>query len=260
MQLGIIGYPLGHTLSPIIHQRLLSEFKLEGRYDVMEIPPAHLAEDLKKLESWQGFNVTIPHKVAIMPLLDALNPAAQSTGAVNTVIRQDKRWVGDNTDVTGFLNSLSSLPTRPLVIGAGGAALAVINALHNHPLTLACRNPDKAPEDIKTIALADLHDLSRFDWVINTTPVGMSGHPIQDSPLNTGQLETLPNNALVYDLIYRPLETQLLKDAANRGLQTQNGLLMLIHQACAAFTLWTGKVVPDTLIPELEMLLITTLK
>lgn len=268
LQLGIIGHPLGHTLSPIIHDFLLTHYGLTGRYDVFDIELEKLEEGVKYLETigCAGFNVTIPHKIAIQALLDEIRPAAQNTAAVNTVIRQDNRWIGDNTDVSGFLKSLPQLPnatSRVLILGAGGAARAVITAMTAYDpkrLALACRHPEKSTEAVETFKLDATLDCSDFDWIINCTPVGMLGHDVTACPLTAEQLKQLPGNTFVFDLIYRPLETPLLLQAKTRGLQTQHGLRMLIYQACEAFGLWTGKQVPESVIPELENLLLTALQ
>ena len=282
LKLGIIGYPLEHSLSPRIHAALLRLMTLQGEYSAYPLPPDDLPSGLARLEAEgvRGLNVTIPHKVSVMPLLDWIHPEAQELGAVNTIaFGPGGRKEGYNTDLTGFIRSLPNAMTATvpgshmLILGAGGAARAVVRALFQlgaTDITLAVRNPERArplvrlattmsslhsrKTHIHLVTFPELSSLSSFQGVVNTTPVGMWPHP-EASPLSAGQLETLPVGAFVCDLIYRPLETQLLREARGMGHVVLNGLDMLIYQGIAAFELWIGRSVPETALPRLRQLI-----
>jgi shikimate dehydrogenase len=288
LKLGIIGYPLTHSLSPLLHAKLLQLLALNGEYRKYELTPPELGAALPELASQQvrGLNVTIPHKVAVMKAMNWLSPEAELAGAVNTIV-----WVpseknsagytmqGHNTDITGFMRSLPSairhrLPqSHVLILGAGGSARAVMTGLiqaKTASVTFAVRNPLKAisitsdgemskqtyrsQTQLKLVSLDALPNLTGFQGLINTTPVGMYPHEAQ-SPIHPHQLETLAADAWVYDLIYRPIETRLLTAAKARGLQTVNGLDMLIYQGICAFELWSGINVPEHFTPSLRQTL-----
>lgn len=258
---GLLGYPLGHTLSPRLHNAALRWAGLDGTYVALPVPPERLAGALAGVRAWQlpGLNVTVPHKTAVMPFLDGLTPQARQIGAVNTLYWEGDRLMGDNTDYQGFLESLPDLAWPDLtatVLGAGGAARAVVAALSARGaavIHVAARRPDQAaalraalaPESPGQAAGLDeagpLRELlGRTRLLVNTTPVGMHG----GSPLDEAQLACLPAGAFVYDLIYNPAETPMLAMARARGLATQNGLEMLLCQAAAAFERWTGRRPP----------------
>jgi shikimate dehydrogenase len=278
LKLGIIGYPLKHTLSPLLHARLLQVMGLDGEYTPYEIHPDALPDTIEELAARgiRGLNVTIPHKVAVMPLLDWLSPEAQMIGAVNTVVFENsgEHKQGHNTDILGFVRSLPANVTERLpesnilVLGAGGSARAVLAGLIQlgvATITLAVRDPDKAiplisdaevmkqayrsETAITILSLESLPALEGFQGVINTTPVGMWPDE-QVGLLSRIQLKTLPAGAFVYDLIYRPLQTRLLADAL--GIQTFNGLDMLLYQGIAAFELWQDQPVPTDLLPAIR--------
>jgi shikimate dehydrogenase len=280
LKLGIIGYPLKHTLSPQLHARLLMAMQLDGEYRPYELPPETLLAQLDELaiRGVRGLNVTIPHKVSVIPWLDWLSPEAEMIGAVNTLVllENGQHKKGYNTDITGFVRSLPTpiterLPdSNILVLGAGGSARAILAGLiqlNTAEITLAVRDPEKAipllsdaeilkqhyqtDTKIHLLPLGSLPALESFQGIINTTPIGMWPN-IDDSLLSPIQLETLPAGAFVYDLIYRPLETQLLADARNLGIATFNGLDMLLHQGIAAFELWQENPVPNDLVPALR--------
>ncbi len=266
-KLGIVGYPLGHSLSPLIHSIFLDQAGLTGAYERFPVEP-------DGFESWihevagtlQGFNVTIPYKIRIQSHLKSLSEEAQCIGAVNTVCVQEGVFHGHNTDAKGFLAPLSQLRTPlkesdALILGAGGASRAVAYALiqaNCKALCFAVRNLERARPTVEMFQREDLHchtaaqinlvqledmvqeDLNRFSLLINTTPVGMSPDSVA-SPLPTSLLAGLPEEALVYDLIYNPRETRLLREARSLGYRTQEGLPMLIHQAAQSFYLWTGQ-------------------
>lgn len=267
IKLAITGYPLAHSLSPAIHRAALADVGLEGDYVLLEAPPEELEEKVNHLKEngFRGFNVTIPHKVAVMNFLDEIDPFAQQVGAVNTVvISPDRKLSGYNTDVYGFTQAIpedirTNLQGRKAaVIGSGGAARAVIAGLTDigvSEITIHARSVEKAQEladnchksgicSPNVAELAENADLSDVAIVVNTTPVGMQGKFEGVSPLAVQSLASLPPNALVYDIVYKPAETKLLELAKKRGLAVLNGLDMLVLQGAKGFELWTGKPAP----------------
>ncbi len=262
---GLIGYPLGHTLSPPLHNAALAAAGLNGVYLALPTPPEGLAGAVAAMRSWPigGLNVTVPHKVAVMPLLDAITPDAQRIGAVNTIARDGDRLIGHNTDHLGFLAMLEGLPVpeRAVILGAGGSSRAVAFALVSaglRTITFAVRRPGASQEVVAAMdaphvrwqeaafGSSDLTAaLEEAGLVINTTPVGMA--PERDAtPLEGADLARLPAGAAVLDLIYNPSETRLMRLAQARGLAARNGLPMLIAQAAAAFSIWTGRQAPES--------------
>lgn len=293
LKLGIIGQPLTHTLSPLLHAQLMQQMGIDGAYRKYELKPEELADALNQLaaDGLRGLNVTIPHKVTVMGQMDWLSPEAELAGAVNTVVFESEksgssrfRKKGYNTDISGFIRSLpetvmARLPeTNVLVLGAGGSARAVLTALiqlNTAAVTFAVRSPEKAVRltsdaemikqtygnrtEIDIVSFLSLPSLEGFGGLINTTPVGM--WPDENfSPIDSVQLETLPVGSFVYDLIYRPMETQLLKDAKARGLHVVNGLDMLINQGICSFELWQDKPVPEGLLPVLRSQLLNAME
>lgn len=288
LKLGIIGQPLTHSLSPLLHAHLMRLLQLEGEYRKYELQPADLANALRTFaaQGVRGLNVTIPHKVTVMSQMDWLSPEAELAGAVNTIVFDpaENRRKGYNTDITGFMRSLPAdavdwLPESDLLIlGAGGSARAVMTGLiqaQAASITFAVRNPGRAVSitsdgevikqayasatHLKLVSLDSLPSLEAFQGIINTTPVGMYPNESQ-SPIGAIQLETLPAGSLVYDLIYRPVETQLLRDAKSLGLHTVNGLDMLIYQGICSFELWSGQDVPERFVEDLRQQLQHALK
>ncbi len=264
-RIGIIGYPLGHSLSPRFQQAALDHLGLDVRYEAWETPPASLAQRIASLRAADilGANVTVPHKEAVLPLLDALDDEAALMGAVNTIVHRDGRLVGHNTDGVGFLAALDSVGFDPqgagaLLLGAGGAARAVAFALARHganPLYIANRTLDRAQrlaDEVNAVAPV-AHALSltegaleevagAYVLLVNCTSVGMRHTPTEDaSPFPSGLLR---RRLLVYDLVYNPPETRLLRDAKAAGARPVGGLGMLVHQGAAAFELWTGRPAP----------------
>ena len=260
--LGLIGYPLGHSLSPKIHAAALKACGLRGDYSLFPIHPDDkqgLKDLLNRVRSGEitGLNVTIPHKQNVIPLLDELTPTAQAIGAVNTIYRHGEKLIGENTDAAGFLSDLKKnignwklgIGKLALVLGAGGAARAVIYALLHDgwQVTLAARRIEQAGQLANSFTHYKLQvtsyetfqpsNLPTFNLLINTTPVGMSPN-IEASPLPENIV--LNKNTVVYDLVYNPRETKLVKDARANGLQATTGLGMLIEQAALAFEIWTG--------------------
>ncbi len=269
--LGLIGFPLEHSLSPCIQQAALDYAHLKGNYDLFPIAPDDmdgLRVLLERVRSGEitGLNVTIPHKQNVIPLLDALTPEAQAIGAVNTIVCKEGKLLGANTDAPGFLADLEeAFPQRPwervkrkhaLVLGAGGAARAVVYALLSDAwqVTLAARRIEQAQalaEDmaglrgcVTAIALQPgvlqplVHEVM---LLVNTTPLGM--FPRVDACAWPQDLD-LPQQAAVYDLVYNPRETRLLRAARAAGLPAAGGLGMLLAQAALAFKIWTNISVP----------------
>lgn len=261
--LGVIGNPVGHSRSPLIHNTALAALSIDGVYlpfevdDIGEFVRDFVRPATKKMD-WRlrGLSVTIPHKLAIMPHLDVIDPTAQRIGAVNTVVVEDNQLHGYNTDVSGAMKPLEVLielrDARVAVIGAGGAARAICYGLSERgaQVTVFARNQNKAQmladEFSAHAALIENFD-GKTDIVINCTPLGMQGHDEGTSPLSA---ERLNGVKLVYDLIYNPVETALLKDARTAGCQTLSGLAMLIGQAAEQFRLWTGQDAPVELMLE----------
>jgi shikimate dehydrogenase len=262
----LLGYPVSHSASPAMHRAAFAATGVNGAYLPWAVVPAHLpaaVEGLRSMENLLGANVTVPHKEAIVPLLDGLTPEAEAIGAVNTLTPGHGRLVGDNTDGAGFLAALQEeLGCRPAgltaaVLGAGGAARAVTLALAQAGagrLVLANRTSTRAKELAEHIrchhprcevTVQTLHPSWRVSQVpeirllVNTTSVGL--HP-GDPPLF--DYDSLRIQALVIDLIYRPAETPLLRAARRRGCRAVNGLGMLVHQGALAFERWTGKPAP----------------
>jgi shikimate dehydrogenase len=251
----LIGHPVKHSRSPQIHNHWLAETGIDGNYEALDISPDALENFCAWVSTSQlkGFNVTIPHKETIMAFCDEIDETARTIGAVNTVCIQEGRLIGHNTDAYGFLENLKqgvpdfdmkSVPA--VVLGAGGAARAVLHALTEASIpyvTLCNRTRERAESlalDFRGISVADWsqrHDiLVEASLIVNTTALGMSG---QD-PLDL-DLRSLSTRAVVYDLIYNPLQTDLLKNAAQRGCIAIGGLGMLVYQAQKAFSLWFGQ-------------------
>lgn len=260
-KLGLIGYPLGHSLSPKIHAAALKACDLDGNYSLFPIHPDEpqaLKDLLSRIRTGEihGLNVTIPHKQNVIPLLDELTLTAQAIGAVNTIYLRENKLIGENTDALGFLEDLKRFLTtetqrhgdlNALVLGAGGSARAVVYALVNSGwnVTIAARRIEQAQQLAASFTNYKLqitnyesfiHHSSSFTLLVNATPLGMMPN-VNQSPWP----ENLPfPNAAVYDLVYNPRETKLVKDARAQGLNATTGLGMLIEQAALAFEIWTG--------------------
>ena len=261
-QLFVIGDPVAHSLSPLLHQAMLDQTGAAYRYDVRTVRP----EELPAFVRWAkdggcaGFNVTMPHKEAILPLLDEVDTTAASCGAVNTVCIREGRAIGHNTDGTGFLDSLAGQGFYPqgrtvLLLGAGGAAKAVGHALAaagagrvivcarrlERVAALAAQLPG-CGEGIVLAQDAIRQAAAACDLLVNATPLGMAGSP---AFARLDFLQAMPPHAVVYDLVYHPRRTALLEAAARQGLRTVGGIDLLIRQAVRAFTFFTGET-PDT--------------
>lgn len=254
---GVMGWPIGHSRSPQLHGHWLERYGIDGAYVPLAVPQDGLEAALRALPllGFQGCNVTIPHKIAAAALVDTLEPTALRIGAVNTItVSSDGRLTGTNTDGYGFLENLKQGATGwhaeagpVLVIGAGGAARAVLTALLDAgvpEIRLANRTAEKAQE---LAASLDKARIAPVPWnnragavagvslVVNSTSLGMTGQPPLDLPL-----DELPSEAVVTDLVYAPLTTPLLTAAAARGNSIVDGLGMLLHQARPGFAAWFG--------------------
>lgn len=261
--LGVMGWPIAHSLSPVLQNAAIEEAGLDYVYISLPVPPEKLKEAVAGLRAMQftGWNVTIPHKQAIMAELDAVDEDARIIGAVNTVVNRDGHLTGYNTDCIGFMQPLAQHNFSPkgrevTLLGAGGAARAVIWGLLRAKagrITLGVRNPAKAARlaeefsaygEIQVLhwedgAFAD--HLAMTDLLVNTTPLGMYPHVEGMPPVDWAKLK---QDALVYDIIYTPERTRFLCEAQEHGHAIINGEGMLAGQGAAAFTLWTG-IAPD---------------
>ena len=261
----VIGDPISHSKSPLIHKFWLDALGIVGDYRRAHIKPDALAAYIEQRRAdpdWRGCNVTIPHKVAVMDLVDDPGDIRGTIGAMNTVIRQqDGALIGTNTDAAGFYAPLAELDLdgAPVaVVGAGGAARAVLFALARAnvgSVTILNRSPLKAMGLLATFGLkgevvALDAPLPPAALLVNSSSLGMTGHP----PLDL-DLSPLPDDAIVYDLVYAPLQTGLLQAAVARGLDTVDGLDMLIGQAALAFELFFGAPPPEGRDDELRALL-----
>jgi shikimate dehydrogenase len=261
----VVGHPIKHSRSPLIHGHWLARHGLAGSYERVDVPPADFEDFFRGFpeRGFRGGNVTIPHKEAAFRLADVTTERARRLEAVNTLWIEDGRVHGDNTDVTGFVASLDhglgdwSAGTA-LVLGAGGAARGVIAGLLDrdvHTIILANRTDGKArglarfaPGRIEPLAWSDIPArLPEADLLVNTTSLGMVGQP----PLEI-DFGSLPDHAIVTDIVYVPLETPLLAQARARGLRAVDGLGMLLHQAVPGFARWFG--VTPAVTPELRAL------
>jgi shikimate dehydrogenase len=245
-RLAVIGYPLGHTLSPAIHGAAVRALGLDLTYEAVETPPHALGGFLGELrgDGWLGCNVTVPHKQAVMAHVDELGDEACAIGAVNTVMNREGRLSGFNTDAQGFLADLQQRFGSPsgkvvAVLGAGGAARAVCFALRQagaERIWVLNRTHQRAEELARTFGanVGGRDELQRCQLIVNCTSAGLRPG---DSPIPD---EWLPAGAELYDLIYNPAETRLMKMVRERGGTAVNGLGMLVRQAAASFRLWTG--------------------
>ncbi|WP_287418210.1 shikimate dehydrogenase [Oceanithermus sp.] len=251
MQLGLIGDPVHHSRSPAMMNAALAAAGLSGRYRLLPTPAEALSARLAEVRAGMaGVNVTVPHKRRVVALLDELDPVAAAIGAVNTIVNREGRLVGFNTDADGFYWALERdglCPGEALVLGAGGAARAVVYALvargwlvgvHNRTLERAQLLVEEVggwlvvPQKLEKA-------VRRTPLLVNATSVGL-GNP-EASPLPPG---VLPEAGAVVDLVYQPLETRLLREARAAGLAVQDGLAMLLGQGVRAFELWTGRPAP----------------
>ena len=263
---GLIGYPLDHTVSPAFQQAAFDHYSLPVRYHAWPTPPEALGDRVRRLqnEEYMGANVTVPHKERVQEFLDGVDPWAERIGAVNTIVREDDRLVGYNTDAYGFIRGLTRdggfdpRNKRVLLLGAGGGARAAAFGLareHIASLTIANRTAERARlladdlrgslDEVTAIPMAGppLDEAVRgVDLIVNSTSVGMRhGGGEGRSPLPT---RPIPSGVLVYDVVYNPPDTPLLLEARKAGARALGGLPMLVHQGAAAFEHWTGRDAP----------------
>jgi shikimate dehydrogenase len=274
----VIGDPIAQSKSPAIHAFWLGKLGIDAEYRACHVRPEELADYIAARnadDNWRGCNVTMPHKQAIVPLLDTLSPTAERIGAVNTVVIRDFHLHGDNTDAPGFME-----PLRPylagqtyrfaMLVGTGGAAKAIADALHEDGFTIISysRDPAKADREIgRYIWDKDLicplehlahpthskpipSDADRIDILVNASAMGMAGYP--DLAVDLGGIV---EDLIVYDIVTHPLETRLLQTARAGGHRTIDGLSMLIGQAAAAFEKFFGQAPPRQHDAELRAIL-----
>jgi len=293
---GLIGYPVGHSISPAMQQAAFDHYKLDIRYELWETEPSELGAAVERLRSAEtlGANVTVPHKEAVMPSMDELDDLALEIGAVNTIVNRGGRLIGYNTDAGGFLRALrkegsfNPAGKRAVLVGAGGVAraagfalaragvksLVITDIITERAHGLAsdlerslARTQGPPPrscvdaKDVGGVASLDfkMHPIPEIkvlspdepqfaetilgcDLLVNCSPVGMKHSNTEGkSPLDVG---LIPKGALVYDVVYNPLETPLLTDAKKAGARTLSGLAMLVYQGAMSFEMWTGKEAP----------------
>lgn len=265
--LGVIGDPIQHSLSPVMHNAALAAMGLDYVYVPFRVQPDDLPQALTGFAAIaiQGFNITIPHKQAIMPLLAGITPLVASVGAVNTVWRDAQgQWQGTNTDVEGFITPLLAFQRdwatqKVVILGMGGSARAVVAGCAELGIQSICvlgRDPEKlsafqqswqhSPLSVAIeVALWPMlaEQVAKADLIVNTTPLGM--HPqIDHSPLSASDAAMIQPTAIAYDLIYTPSPTRFLQQAQAQGAATLDGLEMLLYQGAAALKQWVGSAVP----------------
>ena len=271
-KLGIIGFPIGHSISPVFQQAALDHLGIKASYQAWEVEPDSLAAFIGGLRSPDvlGINVTVPHKEAVIPLVDGVDDWATAAGAVNTVVNRNGVLMGHNTDGAGFLRALREAANfeprgrRALVLGAGGAARGVVLALAREgaeSITIANRTQDRAQQLCRVAADNGLQaqDISldpgalaqaaaSAELIVNCTTLGMTHGPEEHRSLLSW--EQIPPTALVNDLVYNPQETPLLKEARRAGASVLGGLPMLVYQGAASLEMWTGREAPVAVMLE----------
>jgi shikimate dehydrogenase len=275
--IGLIGYPLKHSISPYFQQAALDYHQLDIRYEAWETSPAELPDIVKNLREPQnvGANVTVPYKEAVLPLVDGIDDLASSIGAINTIVKKEDKLVGSNTDAYGFIEALDKerhfdpRGKKVVMLGAGGvaraisfvlvqgkiASLAITDGILERASALAenlvghieeasPRSKDSGPgiSAFEWRNLGSSRTLAGCDLIVHCTTIGMKDSPQEgQSPLS---LEVIPRDVLVYDVVYNPWPTPLLRLALKAGANTLGGLPMLVYQGAASFKLWTGKEAP----------------
>lgn len=274
-KLGIIGYPLGHSISAVIQKAGLESIGLEGCYDVMETPAEDLISRIKyiKANGYNGFNVTIPLKVPMSLFLDDIDDYANIAGCVNTVkVGEDRSFFGYNTDIYGFKKAIPSeidlTGKNASILGTGGASRAAVVGLAERgikEIDFYTRNiinsrqtldyvRAKFPEiNFNVYQIQNIRSLAHTSIVVNATPIGMKGYLADQMPLERADLDKLNPETVIYDIVYNPVKTVLIQEAQKRGLKTIGGLDMLIYQAQRAIEIWTGKT-PDTKLMKIAAL------
>jgi len=265
----LLAHPAGHSLSPVLHDAAFDAIGLDARYEAWDVPPAELADALARLRSdpaMLGGNVTVPHKAAVLPLLDEVRPDAAAIGAVNVLIREGERWIGDSSDGAGFLRSLDEAGVDPAgravaLIGAGGAARAVGWALARAGvgrIAIVNRTRDRAEAvarllrgargDLPVEVAPDASGLDDIDLWVQATSLGMrrAGVDPHETPVDAATLAAASGGSdpVAVDLVYRPRRTPFLVAAGAAGLRAVDGVGMLLHQGAEAFEAWTGVAAP----------------
>lgn len=263
---GIFGYPIGHSISPAMHNAAFKHHGIGAVYEAWETAPEDLGVGVAALrsEDYLGANVTVPHKQAVMEHLDEIDELAARIGAVNTIVNQSGRLTGFNTDALGFISSLRGEAgvnvsgLKVVLIGAGGAARAAAYALADAragELTIGNRTVERAESLAKELRETGVETVSfgisdhdflsacnRADLIVNSTSVGMLHGPAEgESPILA---DVIPPGCIVYDMVYNPSRTPLLADAERAGAKVVGGLPMLVYQGAAAWTRWTGQDAP----------------
>lgn len=265
--IALIGYPLVHSFSPLMHNAAFNSLSLNYVYLALPVPPGQLSLAVKGIRAFRIMgNVTIPHKEDIVPFLDYFTDEAEIVGAVNTFYWRENKLIGDNTDIQGFAETLSAykidmLGRTATIIGSGGAARAVAAAIAQagakeiivysrklenvlkvtNDMSLVFPDTIWVPHATQTTIFTD--DLSRSHLLVNASPVGMFPNP-QYSPLDEGFFKVLLSDSHVYDLVYNPIETTFLKMAKKKGLKTYSGLELLVRQGSISFKRWTEQDAP----------------
>jgi shikimate dehydrogenase len=264
----VMGHPIAHSRSPMLHGYWLERHGIAGSYERIDVPPENLESffDTYRQAGWVGGNVTVPHKTAVIPYLGRVDAAAKAMGAVNTIWWDGETLVGGNTDSIGFMGNIDEIvpgwdktARQAIVLGAGGAARAAIYGLRGRGLKVSICNRTFAKAEklathfgdgVSANGMEALPGLMRdCDVLVNATSLGMVGQP----PLEI-DLAPLKATAIVYDVIYVPLETGILKAARQKGHRTVDGLGMLLHQGVEGFSYWFG--LRPEITPELRQLLI----
>jgi shikimate dehydrogenase len=258
---GVIGDPVAHSMSPVMHNDTFGRYELDATYVAFHVKPENLQDAVKgfKAINLSGLSITVPHKTAIMPYLDEIDPLAEAIGAVNTIVNDHGRFIGYNTDGLGYLKGIkkevpSLADKNMLLIGAGGAARGIYFTMAQAGLKnidIANRTLSQAeflvencpfPKNSEVLSLKDAEEqLSKYDLIVQTTSIGMFPE-VDSSPIS---VENLKPTAFVSDIIYTPLETKLLRDVKQKGARIQNGIPMFAFQGALQFEMWTG-ILPDT--------------
>lgn len=261
---GLLGYPLGHSLSGPLHSFFLEQMQQQGSYDLFPVPPENLAAEVDRLTSLGilGLNVTIPHKQSVIPLLDDMSPQAKKIGAVNTIHFINGRKIGYNTDYHGFGMLLERITFQPkgkkaIILGAGGSALAAAHYLADHQaaeIIIFSRSPkSNFHGDFPIASYSDLPEkLSASNLLINCTPVGMSPNS-SNLPIDSSLLDSY--SGAVVDLIYNPTRTAFIQAALDRSLPAIGGLPMLVGQGFAAQEIWQERKLDSKWLSEAEQIL-----
>ncbi|MDD5092838.1 MAG: shikimate dehydrogenase [Dehalococcoidia bacterium] len=264
-KVGLIGYPLGHSISPAFQQAAFDHLGLDIRYELWETPPGNLSQVVKDIRSAEklGANVTVPYKEAVLRLMDYLDPMASDIGAVNTIVKRDGILIGYNTDAGGFLRALKEQgkfdpqDKKVAIIGAGGVARAIgfvlvksgVRSLALFDIDAARAGKLASDLEAKQVSVLTSEKSAEFrkavstaDLLVNCTPLGMKHSPGEKrSPVDE---KLISPGSLVYDVVYNPIKTPLLQMAERAGARTLGGLSMLVYQGVLAFELWTGRTAP----------------